>query len=309
MGTVAKHLFVATVATLATGAVAVPLVAGASAPPSSEPATSEAAGSATATETMVWIPGGDHPIPGTLSLPAGANADTPVVLMLHGFASQRDEVGNMYLDEAAALADEGIASLRIDFPGSGDSLQGTLDLTYDVIGEDAVRAYDWLASGDAGQDFSSVSALGFSMGGHAVASLVAERPDVAAAALWNGSVEDHTGREVPAEAIADGHILQDLGFTLWDSSLAYYESAVDSTALTDLSTFAGPVLVVHGAEDTVVPGEVADGVVEALEANGNEAVTRLDIDGADHIFLVLTEDHGPSRQVIADTAAWFADNT
>lgn len=298
MRTSARSLVFAVAIT--SGALLGPLNVAASSPPSNAESG--------ASVSMVWIPGGDHPIPGTLSLPAEVSSDTPVVLMLHGFASSRDEVGNMYLDEAAALAELGIASLRIDFPGSGDSLQGTLDLTYDTMNADAVRAYDWLAAGDAGHAFAAIGALGFSMGGHAVASLVAERPDVTAVALWNGSVEDHTGREIPAEATADGHVLRDLGFTMWDSSLAFYESQVDSTALTDLSEFTGPVLVVSGTEDTTVPPTVADAVVAALETNGNETVTRLDVDGADHIFLVLTADQAPSRQAIADTAAWFADN-
>jgi len=35
------------------------------------------------------------------------------------FASSKDEVGNMYAREAKALAEKGIASLRIDFAGFG----------------------------------------------------------------------------------------------------------------------------------------------------------------------------------------------
>ena len=69
-------------------------------------------------ESSVTIAG--H-VPGTLSLPDNAGGKVPAVLLLHGFASQKDEVGNMYKRLAAKLAAQGIASLRIDFQGSGES--------------------------------------------------------------------------------------------------------------------------------------------------------------------------------------------
>src|SRR6187200_1900101 len=75
------------------------------------------AGMASAAETAVTLENG---IAGTLDLPDGV-AKAPVVLMLHGFGSSKDEVGGMYKREAEALAAKGIASLRIDFQGFGKS--------------------------------------------------------------------------------------------------------------------------------------------------------------------------------------------
>lgn len=43
--------------------------------------------------------------------------------MLHGWVSNKDEVGNMYKDLEGFMAKDGVASLRIDFAGSGDSKQ------------------------------------------------------------------------------------------------------------------------------------------------------------------------------------------
>ena len=76
------------------------------------------ASSGLAAETSVTI--GGH-IPGTLSIPDRATGKVPAVLLLHGFASSKDEVGDMYKNLAAKLAAQGIASLRIDFQGSGAS--------------------------------------------------------------------------------------------------------------------------------------------------------------------------------------------
>ena len=66
-------------------------------------------------EKAVTLEGG---IQGILCEPE-AESPLPAVLMLHGFASQKDEVGNMYKRLAAALGEQGIASLRIDFRGWG----------------------------------------------------------------------------------------------------------------------------------------------------------------------------------------------
>ncbi len=49
----------------------------------------------------------DNGVAGTLQRPLGVDdtQKSPVVLMLHGFGSQKDEVGNMYARLADALAD------------------------------------------------------------------------------------------------------------------------------------------------------------------------------------------------------------
>ena len=68
----------------------------------------------------------DRGLAATLNLPEGATG-APAVLMLHGFGSSRDEVGGMYAREAAALAEKGIASIRLDFAGFGKSGVSTAD--------------------------------------------------------------------------------------------------------------------------------------------------------------------------------------
>src|SRR5664279_4706382 len=56
-------------------------------------------------ESMVWVPAGDHRVPGTLAMPASPPAGAiPVVLLLHGDLSDRNENGDLFTRLAEALA-------------------------------------------------------------------------------------------------------------------------------------------------------------------------------------------------------------
>ncbi|MBN9348951.1 MAG: hypothetical protein J0I48_22580, partial [Devosia sp.] len=100
-------------------------------------------------ESNVKIARGDETIVGTLALPKGVEKP-PVVLLLHGFTGKRDELAvagteeGVYSRTARLLAERGVASLRIDFVGSGDSSGKWEDTTTFSQIADAVAAFDWL---------------------------------------------------------------------------------------------------------------------------------------------------------------------
>jgi dienelactone hydrolase len=259
-------------------------------------------------ETFVWIPAGDHMVPGILALPkaGGAARSYPAVLMLHGFASQKDEVGDMYLREARALAERGVASLRIDFAGTGDSQQPYTDNTWTGMVADAVAAYDWLVASPRIVD-GGVGVLGFSMGSKVGLGLVAERPDVAAFASWSGALEDGIPDgfiDLYPEAQANGSVVLDLGFAIVELSLAWFDTMIASTPLTDASGYTGPLLAVAGSEDTTVDPSVSVNFLATLDSADE---TLQIIDGADHIYHVLTPDQTLAEAAITITADWFAD--
>ena len=67
----------------------------------------------------------------------------PAVLLLHGDLGDREADG-MFVRLAAALADRGIASLRIDFAGSGESEEPDLSLDYPGMVLDATASLTYL---------------------------------------------------------------------------------------------------------------------------------------------------------------------
>jgi uncharacterized protein len=256
--------------------------------------------------TFVWIPAGDHRIPAVLALPkaGGAGRSYPAVVMLHGFASHKDEVGDMYLREARALAERGIASLRIDFAGTGDSEQPYTANTWTGMVADAVTAHDWLVAHPRTID-DQVGVLGFSMGSKVGLGLLAERPDIPAFASWSGALYDGIPPgfiDLYDEAQANGSVVLDLGFAVVELSLAWFDTMIASTPLTDATSYVGAILAVAGSEDSTVDPFVSQNFIGTL--NTPDETLRI-IDGADHIYNVLTPNQTHAEAAITITANWF----
>ncbi len=110
-------------------------------------------------------------------------ANPPLVLFLHGFASSKHGSNRCYVTLAESLAAEGIASLRFDFRGCGDS-EGTLStISLEDLVSDALTVLDGVEKID-GIDCERIGLFGASLGG-AIAVIAAARfQRVKAMGLW-----------------------------------------------------------------------------------------------------------------------------
>lgn len=248
----------------------------------------------------------DNGVVGTLVQPA-SDEPIPVVLLLHGFASSRDEVGNMYKNLAAALAEHGIGSLRIDFRGWGESAGAMTDSTVTGQVEDAALAYDYLAAQDF-VDTSRIGLVGFSLGGSVAVYSVGEHPDAyKSLALWstfgdmNETFLEELGQENFDKAAADGTVEIDLGFRMVTLGKGFFDSLDDHDYQTEFAKYKGSTLVIAGSED----GSAAFLDWYRENAQGSLKASYL-VPGADHIYNVLSDDPTNSNSVIEKTAEWFA---
>lgn len=94
-----------------------------------------------------------------------------LVVMLHGFTGHKNENGYFFKYLSWELANNGIASLRFDFMGSGDSDGYFKDFTLDTLLSDASCIID---EGVILNHHKNIILLGFSMGG-AIASRISLR--------------------------------------------------------------------------------------------------------------------------------------
>jgi len=252
-------------------------------------------------ESMVWIPAGDHRVPGTLAMPdAQPGQKVPAVLLLHGDLSSRDENGDMFARSAAAFAASGIASLRIDFAGSGDTEEPDLALDYPGMVLDATASLDYLRA-DADIDADRVAILGLSRGAGIGATVTGTVPGVAAFVSWSGAVydgydEDPAGHEIARE---NGYLPVDLGDRIFKLGLNWFDTIEQSHPLDDISGYTGPVLAVVGSDDQVVDPDVS---TVFLQTVASADTTLHVVQGADHGF---TAEQSYGDEAIRVTTDWL----
>jgi pimeloyl-ACP methyl ester carboxylesterase len=259
--------------------------------------------SARAADIPMTLDGG---ISATLNMPDSTDP-VPAVLLLHGFGSSKDEVGGMYARVATALAQKGIASLRIDFAGFGKSDGDTGSTTIDAQLEQAKAAFAVL-KGTKGVDPSRMGVLGFSLGGGVATLLASGQPmDVKSLVTWS-SVGDFQadmlgglGQKAFDRAKEDGVVGLDLGFRTIVLKQAFFDSLANYKLDDAISTYPGAYLTITGAKD--FSAQYADRFVGLAK---NAAKESMIIPEGDHIFGVLGPDQTMADGVITKTAEWFA---
>ena len=231
---------------------------------------------------------------GTLQLP-----DAPGrfgVVLLHCFTCSRHT--SILRQIAQDLKAAGMASLRFDFSGNGQSEGRFTDSTYSKMLVEVDLAVKRLS----GEGVARIGLAGHSMGA-SLAVLAAQRSEkIVAVCAMAGRLSGTNARHIlsPAQQAA----IKDTGRVCFMSrgrDLELTESFFSDADAFDLpemlKTLRVPLLVVHGDEDETVP------VSEAYRAEAlNPANTRLAImPGADHMF-----SSGEDRTTISRTVAdWF----
>ena len=253
------------------------------------------------TETVVTL---DNGVVATLNQPA-SDEPVPAVLMLHGFASYRDEVGEMYKRLAAALAERGIGSLRIDFRGWGESAGGMENSTVVGMVEDAAAGYAYLSGLDF-VDSSRIGLIGFSLGGRIAIVSAGQNPDwYQSMVLWSAGgnlAPDFLGQEYADAAAADGAVTIDLGWREVTLGAGFFDSLTAFDVEVEYPKYSGDVFIVAGTDDPD-PAEYLPWYLAHAQGALRGAYL---VPGGDHIYATLTDDLSMSNSVIETTAAWLA---
>ena len=235
-----------------------------------------------------------------ISLPDGFDPDKdscPMVILMHGIFSSKDI--NPMPALAKGLAAHGIASVRFDFDGHGKSEGRMQDMTIEKELADARAVWDYVK---ALPYVSGVGLLGHSQGG-VIASMTAGRLAAAGIApeavvlIAPGSVIKDACRggkffnatfdpKDPPEFIRCWGFMK-LGreYLLTTQDLDIYGTAAD---------FKGPVLLLHGTKDSIVPMWCSE---KYLETYGDHAELKR-IEGENHLI-------SKKKQIVVDEAVSF----
>ncbi len=262
------------------------------------------------TETTVSIDAGDHQIPATVCVPT-AEGTYPAVVMLHGTGSSRDEAGGGYAYAAPVLAEKyGIATIRIDFMGNGESTADYTGYTFKSAVADALAAADYMKT-LPGISGDKIGVMGWSQGGTDALLCCAWHPDVFKSIVtWAGApsmlLDGFFGDEQYQEAKANGYFVMNFE---WREplhvSLQWCEDVMNTDVLKEFAVYTGPVLAIAGSADTTVNPEWSTKIVAA---NTNTTSKTYFIDGMDHTFNVFSEtDLHSLYNAIDATGTFFAD--
>ena len=249
------------------------------------------------TERGVSLDGG---VRGTLA--AAAPGPAPCVVFLHGFGGHRNEVGNLFAKLALRLSERGIASLRIDFPGCGESAGEFGDITIALYAR-AARAALRFARSQPNTAPGRLGLLGYSFGG-AVATTCLRENDISirSLALWapigNPKVDmiESIGAAKAAEAERNGWTELGWGERKIRLKHAFFASLADAAPVEAVADYDGDLFVAAGSCDRLVK------YADPFYAAARRARSRLQrvIEGADHFF------SGYAEPLLDDTADFFA---
>ena len=236
-----------------------------------------------------------HTLRGVLNLPDACltGGKASVVINLHGFGGNKCGYKNLHVQQARALEAKGIACVRFDFYGNGESDGEFENMTFTSLMEDAEDIYNWVLEQEW-SDESQVILSGHSMGGY-VASTMAPKLQPAklilqapGAAMWIGALERVQAMEEKGIFSAD---VEGLCFsTTFNKTMHPYEPFAAAKG------YEGPVLLIKGSEDQMVYEEICQ---KYMYVYGEKCKFVL-VEGGNHNFASI-----PARKAVEEAILGF----
>ena len=237
-------------------------------------------------------------IAGTLHLPDGPGPH-PAVVFCHGFTGNKGETHFLFVKASRELAAHGIASLRFDFRGSGESEGEFSDMTPLTEVSDACRALHVLAD-QPEVDADRLGVVGLSLGGLVAACVAGREPSVKSTVLWAAVAEIRLMSKLTNEdrSLLDTQGWMDIGGLKLGAGFFRDTTKIDPVA--EIAASKSPVLIIHGESDAAVPVSHAEKYFAALRSLSRK-VSKLILHEADHTFNRV----GWEAEAISATVLWL----
>lgn len=230
----------------------------------------------------------------------------PAVLICHGLAGHKSGRYRIYVDLAEQLTHHGIAVLRIDFRGSGDSEGEFMDMTLTGEVSDALLGLKFLHEHE-GVDEERIGLFGRSLGGPVAIMAAADFRHCKSLALWSAiysgdqwhdrweMVKNNNGH--PEQLLALRTINGQIGGIPFFEELFTMKLEHHLAKLNHL-----PLFNVHGLKDEVVLPSHAEAY--KMHRKSAKAPSKfLFLPESDHDLTLLAE----RKKAIHETCLWFKD--
>ena len=268
------------------------------------------------TEITIDVPEQDkvpaHTMTAIVTVPTGAEAPVPGVVMLHGTGSNLHEVNGAYDLTAVEFANNGIASIRFNFMGIGDGKEAEyVNYSFTSANIDAKAAADYLAGLET-VDGEALGIMGWSQGGTNALLAAAAYPETFKTVVtWAGAVDlGSMVADLDAEALAK--VKEDGFWTMefdWRTALPFgaqwFEDVKNTDVLEKVKGITAPILTLNGSKDEAVDPASGKTIVEAAQ---NELSKNVIIEDADHTLNMFTDSKDAINKTIAESLAFFAAN-
>ncbi len=193
--------------------------------------------------THVSIPWHDQSLPAYLQLPGEQSNPVPVVVILNGASTVKEET----VGWSAAFLEAGLATLSLDTPGSGEAWHIAATPHQLDIGDALVEFVDRHERLDARR----IALLGISLRGAYAVQVATQQPDIAAAISVTAPFNPR-----PYFRHLNQIVLKEIAYTTHEQDLDRLLEMVESMSLIDTAPrLKAPLLVVGAGNDLVVPPE------------------------------------------------------
>jgi pimeloyl-ACP methyl ester carboxylesterase len=246
-------------------------------------------------ERPIWFENEGQTIRGMLHAPRPGPA--PCVVFCHGFTGNRIEAHCIFVKCARALCEAGMAALRFDFRGSGESDGRFEDMTVPGEIRDALAALEF-ARAQPEVDALRVGLLGLSLGGCVAACAAARDGQVSALCLWAA-----TSDPAVFKAMGETELFRRNGRLDLEGNVigrAFVDTCDSVDPLAEVERFRGQALIIHGSQDETVMPDHAERYRRAL-TNARQVEVHI-VEGAGHVF----SSEKWESEVIQRTVGFFA---
>jgi esterase/lipase len=234
-----------------------------------------------------------------------------LLILAHGFKAERTEDGR-FTAVAEQMAEEGFHSIRMDFPGCGDSKEAFSEYSLGRCLDDMESCYRYMEEHYPLD--GRLYLLGYSMGGRLISLFLKKHPETRKMVFWAACNQPFTlddcfleqsFRTLKEQCDREGSCdFYDI-FTeeTGKMSSAFVNEMLERDALGPLESFAGDALIIQGKHDQTIEIENAQWIYDHLKNSSSRKLYY--IHDADHGFGLWDGRPQDSEELVRTTVSFL----